>query len=154
MPNGVVHRRLWVSNFPNAILATALGVRIHPVIGAGIAAGYLLGNIVEPDLDLIQKTRSENAMLDKLGAIGCVWFGYWATYGCLFRKHHRSWLSHGLFIGTIIRFAYLFLWYSLLSPVLTIDLFMVGLLIGLAISDAVHIIADWLLTSDGKRKSK
>lgn len=81
MPSGKSHKRLWLSNIPNALLASALGFRVHPVLGAGIAAGYMLGNVVEPDLDLVQITRSEREMMDKLGFVGCAWFGYWAGYG-------------------------------------------------------------------------
>ena len=79
MPDGVIHKKLWLANIPNAALAAALG--FHPVFSAGIMAGYLLGNIVEPDLDLVQITRSEREMIDKIPFVGCLWFGYWAGYG-------------------------------------------------------------------------
>lgn len=68
-----------MANVPNAILAATLS--FHPVLSVGIVAGYALGNFVEPDLDLVQITRAERELIDKIPVIGCLWFGYWAGYG-------------------------------------------------------------------------
>ena len=53
----------------------------HNALAAGVSIGYGLGNYVECDLDMIQKTRSENEVIEKNKLFGCAWFGYWAFYG-------------------------------------------------------------------------
>ena len=150
MPSGRVHRRLWITNAPNALFLAAGVFAISPLISAGVLAGYAIGDVVEPDLDMIQKTRSENVVLEKLGALGCVWFGYWAVYGCLLRRSHRDAISHAPIASTAIRFIYTFWWWwFLIPPQRWLDTLMIGVFLGLVISDSVHIIADALLSQSG-----
>jgi len=155
MPSGNVHKKLWRANIPNALVCAAGMLFFSPVVAAGIVPGYMLGNAVEPDADLIQKTRAENEMIDRFGVLGCVWFGYWTVYGWWLRKSHRRWFSHGLIVSTAIRFAYLFWWWwFLVPPMLWLDKFMLGVFIGLVVSDSVHIFSDWFLQQNGTLKRR
>jgi len=81
MPNGPEHKRHWKANIINAAFASIGWAIIDPMIGAGVAVGYWLGNILEPDLDLVGRTRSERVAIEKGGWFGCAWFSYWTFYG-------------------------------------------------------------------------
>ena len=150
MPSGYVHRRLWRANFPNAALGAALLCQYHGLAAVGVLAGYALGNIVEPDLDILDRTRSENDAIKAFGvAAGYVWIAFWLVYALLIP--HRSRLSHGLVVSTAIRLLYLFWWVPLVWDTGgLLWVFAFGVFLGLVISDSVHIIADKLLNNDGR----
>ena len=107
------------------------------------ATGYLLGAIVEPDLDIPLQTESENIVLEGTGLLGKLWIIYWKPYS---KIPHRNALSHMPLLSTAIRMAYL------LIPALAFAYWQYGYLpsatslralyLGLATSDIFHITAD------------
>lgn len=71
-----------------------------------IAAGCLSGVILTPDLDQDGTVRSHGVMR-RLGClIGKWWYFLWHAYSISFK--HRSFLSHGPVISTLLRLTYLF----------------------------------------------
>lgn len=73
----------------------------------GLVWGAIAGHFVTPDLDQHQvKTHDEQRVYKINPILGSIWHKYWLLYGWLIP--HRSWLSHALVVGTVIRMAYLF----------------------------------------------
>ena len=151
IPSRRVHHKLWKKNTPNALLCAAGVFFISPIISGGVLAGYLLGDVVNPDLDLEGITQAEATMFEISKPLGYLWYWYWRPYALL---RHRHWLSHGLVISTVGRLLYLFWWAWFIPPQRWLDIFMVGVFLGLVVSDSVHIIADILLTQAGELKRR
>jgi uncharacterized metal-binding protein len=121
-----------------------------------VAAGCILGILITPDLDVDQPVRSHHLILRRFGpAIAALWRMIWIPYGLAIR--HRSWVSHFPIVGTLIRAAYLacigtlVLWAAgrfagvVFSTKGTLP-WIPWILIGLAVSDALHWAADNLFT--------
>lgn len=117
--------------------------------------GYMLGVVIEPDLDQTGITTSEWRALrggKVIGGLLVIWF---LPYSLIFP--HRSFLSHFPFVSTLIRL----LWISwpLLALIWWNDWFswwmaeaFVGLLSGLCLSDTIHFLADQMMKQDGTWK--
>lgn len=121
-----------------------------------MAVGCVLGIMITPDLDVDRPVRSHRLVLRRFGpVIAAVWRMLWLPYGLAIR--HRSWVSHLPVVGTLIRAAYLACIGSLIlwvagtfggitfstKPLLPLVPWVV---IGLAVSDALHWAADILST--------
>lgn len=85
---------------------------IRPILPAitleaamGISFGCLAGILISPDLDLEDLTLSKSIMYRSNGLVGVIWAALWWPYSQLVK--HRSILSHGPIIGTLLRLAYL-----------------------------------------------
>lgn len=116
-----------------------------------LVGGSLLGNVITPDLDLIEARRKWS--LQKI---------IWYPYGILFR--HRSAFSHWPILGTVIRLAYIGFLGFIVALILgksgqyldwIIDTHELQLLtIGLAIADTVHFALDMSGLYKVRRQSK
>jgi uncharacterized metal-binding protein len=104
MPNGTVH------STASALLAiaapTAAVLLQQPIPPAlAISAGCLVGLVLTPDLDVDDGCISIEFVRHTLGRIpALIWQAIWWPYAVLIQ--HRSWLSHGPVISTLIRLAY------------------------------------------------
>ena len=130
--------------------AIPTGITIGVATGdacAGIAAttGCLAGILLTPDLDQIGISKSEWALVRRLGPIGFLWMAFWALYARLLP--HRHWLSHAPVIGTLGRLAYLavpsvVLWLVLGCPGIHLPPWgpnaLLGGIAGLIVSDTLH----------------
>lgn len=149
MPNGRVHVAASVA------LAAVSAAAGPPEWSLPLAAGALLGIPLSPDLDMQTRTVSE-----RLPLIGPVWQVLWYPYALAVK--HRSWVSHMPVVSTAIRIGYLILalWvvWSLgqviggwQAPTLG-EMFgwlldqpwFLAVFIGLALSDALHVLMDQL----------
>ncbi len=84
-------------------IATAIVVTTTLAIAAIFTAGYLFGTYwLSPDLDLKGAVRCRVWWRWKRAGLAWVWCAYPAIVGC-----HRSWLSHSIVIGTLLRIIYL-----------------------------------------------
>jgi len=135
MSSGKTHAKISMCAAP--VTAIVVAITTHNVWNGALAgAGCVLGVIVSPDLDVDHRTYSETVLP---GVLGWVWTVYWWPYSRMF-KHRES--SHWVIIGTVLRVLYGFWWLPLLCGVNLTDL--LWLWIGLAVSDALHWIADTL----------
>ena len=146
-PSGKVHFHWWKKM---RVLAVAIGVAaslFYWSLGLGIVLGYLLGRYLDPDLDLPQTSSSEFRAMRELKLFGALLVAYWLPYG--FVIPHRHFLSHSPILSTMIRFSYQFWWawvlldkygYMWNSAMLYAWL---GMFIGMAMSDSVHIWLDY-----------
>ena len=156
MPSGKVHHRIWRKAWPLAVGVSA-GVLTagYPLTAAFALGGYLAGAIVEPDLDQVGITSSEGYVLKHLGCFGALWVAYWLPYGKI--MPHRSFLSHFPGVSTLLRLVYLLApaayvvnRYALYRPWMAQAL--VGVWIGLTVSDTLHFVADVVSKEVRRRK--
>lgn len=144
MATGKQHAEaLQLAAVPAGLLALYITSEVETAVA--VAIGVLAGIIIDPDLDMVQPTRSEWQMRQALGLIGHVWAWYWLPYAWL--VPHRSWISHKPVIGTAIRVSYLLILPLIFVPTLAQlvanKYFFVGL-IGLATADTIHWFMDGL----------
>ena len=132
------------------VLAVAIGVAaslFYWSLGLGIVLGYLLGRYLDPDLDLPQTSSSEFRAMRELKLFGALLVAYWLPYG--FVIPHRHFLSHSPILSTMIRFSYQFWWAWVLLDKYgymwnkVILYAWLGMFIGMAMSDSVHIWLDY-----------
>lgn len=158
MPSGKFHRdrwsdvRTWVLVFVVILLVLSVSFGFYLLLLAfGIFFGYELGAYVEPDLDHRNMTYSEYAVMRKFGCLGALWVGFWTPYSYL--VPHRSFLSHSVPVGTLVRFLYLFsipailvVWAGNLELLqdARILVFLLGVFLGMMVSDFIHVWFDWL----------
>ena len=143
MPSGEIHYKYWKRGWTAQGLISIGLMFVQPFVALGSIVGYFLGQWLDPDLDIVGMTNAEGRML-KVPILGALAVAYWTFYGALFRRKHRSVWTHGYILSTGIRYGYSFWWLYFVIPVVY-DWMMyslIGIFIGLCLSDALHIWAD------------
>lgn len=97
MPSGRIHDRITLWSFPWIVIATYLVTRNGEVTLLTGGGFFFSGLMFGPDLDIY------SAQYKRWGALRWIWLPYRKLF------HHRSFFSHGLIIGTVIRVIYLVL---------------------------------------------
>jgi uncharacterized metal-binding protein len=120
--------------------------------GIGWLVGYGLGRWIDPDLDQIGITAAEGRMVNEIPILGTLLVGYSSIYGAVFRRHHRSFITHFPVVSTAIRAVYFFWWlYFAINVLYDYQLlFLVGVFIGLSIADTIHYVLDMVFPDIGK----
>lgn len=85
-------------------------------------------------------------MVNELPILGHVMYGISSTYGSIFRRHHRSFITHFPFVSTLIRLIFVFIIpFVIGDSYLQINFigngwlwFWVGIWIGLSQADSIH----------------
>ncbi len=98
MPSGSTHDRITLWLFPGVVFITyliTLNGELTLLLGGGF---FFAGLMFGPDLDIY------SIQFKRWGILRVIWLPYQKLL------RHRSWLSHGLIIGTVIRILYLLLW--------------------------------------------
>lgn len=168
MPDGKTHLKLWRVFYPLAVcVSLVLGVYIFYFsgfysLGIGVAIsilfGYFLGEFIDPDWDEMSATNSEGRLV-KIPVIGVLVYGISSIYGAIFRRHHRSFLTHFPFVSTLIRLLFVFWWfiplyYFNIIPYSEIQGYAwLGIWTGLSIADTIHYCADLLYSNKKHRKT-
>ena len=167
MPSGSTHDRITLWLFPGVVSIAYLVTRngeLTLLLGGGF---FFAGLMFGPDLDIY------SIQFKRWGILR----GIWLPYQKLLR--HRSWLSHGLIIGTVIRIIYLLLWLFLAGILVTAIAQMIwgfewnwqrfilamiklvrevywknaiALFIGLDLGAMSHSISDWISSASKKRR--
>ena len=168
MPSGRIHDRITLWSLPWVVgvtlVLTRQGNLALIVAGAFLFSGLMFG----PDLDIY------SVQFKRWGKLRFIW----QPYQKLLR--HRSWLSHGLIVGTALRLVYLLGWLSLIGSLgLVLVQFVwevswwqpftqatiyylhnysteaIALVIGLELGAMSHALSDWLHSAYKRRqKSK
>jgi len=103
MPTGRTHDRITLWSLP-IIAGIAFGQTRSGNITLILSGAYLFSGLMfGPDLDLYSR------QYQRWGCVRWIWIPYQKTI------KHRSILSHGFAIGTILRLSYLAIWLSLLG---------------------------------------
>lgn len=118
-------------------------------LGAGNLIGYSLGRWVDPDWDLMGTNNAEGRMVNEVPIIGHFLYGISSSYGSMFRKYHRSFITHFPFVSTIIRLFFVGIVPFLICDNLGINLIgggwyiiWIGIWIGLSQADLIHWFLD------------
>lgn len=157
MPNGVEHEILRKRGrlmalplsfvFPLLMAPLPLRSGAELTVGIGMLIGYEIGKFCTPDWDCVTATTDESEMINKVPILGHFLFGISSTYGSIFRRRHRSFITHFPFLSTSIRHLFLFWWIWWQIYISERDLawaifLFIGIFIGNSLSDAVHYLAD------------
>jgi len=157
MPSGKTHDKIAI-RAPFVLGAVATGAMLYfqlnpalPIIAG--AATFISGWWLSPDLDIHSEPYKRWGLLRFI----------WLPYRKLIPKH-RSFFSHGILVGTLLRLAWLALWLSpivgllyyfdwlpltpqeLLTAAKTYQLELLTALVGLEFGAAVHYVPDWVST--------
>lgn len=169
MPSGRTHDRITLWLFPIIVAVTYLITRngeLTLLVGGGF---FFAGLMFGPDLDIY------SIQFKRWGILRVIWLPYQKLL------RHRSWFSHGLIIGTVIRLIYLLLWLFLLG-ILVIAIAQIiwgfewnwqsfilamiqlikevywqdaiALFIGLDLGAMSHSTSDWLNSASKKKKKR
>ncbi|MDS3860726.1 metal-binding protein [Thermosynechococcaceae cyanobacterium BACA0444] len=103
MPSGRVHDRVTVVLSPLAGLGAGVWGQRWELATLAIVGVLVSGFFLSPDLDILSKPYQ------RWGWLRWLWWPYQRFIP------HRSWLSHGPIIGTVLRVAYLIGWLSLIG---------------------------------------
>lgn len=98
MPAGRTHDRITLSILP-WLGGVSLLITFNLGLTAYLCVGFLFSALMfGPDLDIYSKQSQ------RWGVLSFIWIPYRKVLS------HRSWLSHGPIVGTILRLVYLGLW--------------------------------------------
>lgn len=134
-----------VLSVPLAVLVYAKTHNVELAVSAGVGCGFV-GQLSSPDLDDFGITRSEWSAVRWFKIVGVAWVALWLPYGYIF-KHRRAW-SHAPVIGTAGRVAYMMIPLLILGVSVPVNVWTVGGVIGLGVSDLAH----WVMDRFGGRK--
>lgn len=160
MPSGEVHYKYWKRNrWAGIVLGIGLFSALSYVggvvsfelwgikhslshgllVGLGATLGYMLGAVIDPDLDIMGTTKAEGRMMRIPWPVGAFLYSWWSFYGATFRRHHRSFWTHSYVVSTAIRWLWQF--WPVLRKNPALDTLLIGVFLGLCLSDGIHI---WL----------
>lgn len=146
MPSGDVHARDTI--LVSIPLGISLGVAIGWSEGLLATAGCLLGLVASPDLDVDDGFRGFYVVRRYFGLfIAAIWQIFWWPYAKIIP--HRSYLSHGIVVGTLLRTFYVYVpiaivGYCFTQTVWIPPLWTAWLILGLIVSDSVHTVHDMI----------
>lgn len=173
MPSGEIHEHfrkmfgIWFYIVVGLLLTIFVGLGkwlIVSMLGSALVSFYFT-KWIDPDLDQIGRTKSETRMLQSFGPVlGRIFHVYWTTYAGLMHiiataigiAHplygaHRTWLTHSLIPGTLIRWiwfnlpAFSILGYYEQNLLLYMPYILIGFagqLLAFAFGDYIHIYLD------------
>jgi hypothetical protein len=167
MSDGKTHHRKWrqgwIFALPLSLFVYALVDIFRPawfcswagcfsgntVYTLGVLLGYAMGRYIDPDLDQMGATVADGRLVNEIPILGVFLYGHWATYGAIFRKHHRSFWTHCPGVSTAIRIFYQFyplfvvLWLKDWNYAFIFQIFW-GVFFGLTLADFIHFREDKL----------
>ena len=113
MPSGRIHS---ITNIVVGLSGSATMLLLSRGVEeiAGISTGAVIGILLSPDLD-VDNGNIADYMIKRYtgGIVETVWTMLWTVYRKAFK--HRSFLSHFPLVSTIIRIAYLSVFYFLIA---------------------------------------
>lgn len=150
MSSGVVHYKYYMSGYKYSVPASLGSWYLFGwMFGLGYFLGYSFHRYCDNDWDLMGTSGSEGRMVNELPIIGHLLFGVSSTYGSIFRKYHRSAITHWPVVSTAIRLFFVFsvpviILHGYGINALSSELMnmWVGILTGLSHADAIHLYLD------------
>lgn len=148
MPSGNVHYEYYKRGYLFILPISLLVCVYNFIIGIGLLIGYTFHRWFDNDLDIMGTSACEGRQVNELPIIGHILFGISSTYGSVFRRHHRKFITHFPFVSTFIRL--LFLGFPLYFVLKSFDFnfqsiiflqFIMAFWVGLSLADFLH----WLL---------
>lgn len=149
MPSGQVHYSYYKKGILPIGAISLLGAISHPYASIGLISGYIFHRYCDPDWDIMSANSAEGRMVNELPIIGHFLFGISSTYGSMFRRHHRSFITHFPFLSTAIRMGFVGLPVFFVLKSFDFDfmqnwfiIIVIFFWIGLSIADAIHYVLD------------
>lgn len=144
MPSGEVHYQYYKRGLLAEIPISIVLCFVEVQLGIGNLIGYFCGRWVDPDWDILGANNAEGRLINELPIIGHFLFGISSTYGSIFRRHHRSFITHFPLVSTFIRW-----WFVMFIPFIIterlgwkfftgVEMFWIGTWLGLSQADAIH----------------
>lgn len=117
--------------------------------GLGYLVGYSLHRYVDNDWDIFGSNNAEGRLVNEIPILGHFLYGISSVYGSIFRRYHRSWITHWPGISTLIRLIFLFFIPFVVGDGYGINFigggwvwFWVGMWAGLSQADGTHLYHD------------
>jgi len=129
----------------------------NPIFGIGTIIGYGMGRYIGPDWDIVGINTNEGKIINELKFFGYFLYGISSIYGAIFRKFHRSAITHFPILSTSIRLLFVFWWIGFLYYFNIIQFdwwqfwFGLGILFGLSESDLNHWLCDKIWPESGSK---
>jgi len=149
MPDGATHYRYFKLGYLVEMPLTVLLVAWDWKFALGNIVGYSFHRYCDNDLDIMGTNNAEGRQVNELPIIGHFMYGISSTYGSIFRKHHRSFITHFPGISTLIRLMFFFTIPLILFDYYKVNLidngwhmFYIGFWVGLSQADAIHWFLD------------
>ena len=159
MAEGAVHLNFWKKGLP---IILALSVGIYFVYGSiplaiSLFLGYLMGYLIDPDLDMPNMTYAKRRWRNTIVFYPVYW--YWQMYAWTIARvfgGHRAFMNHFPLVSTSIRFLWMFtpivvgllFYYGVPAwddqTWMNVITYVVAMLAGLTLSDAVHYTLDYI----------
>ena len=145
MPDGQTHYKYFKKGYLWNIPSSLILVLVDWRFGLGNLVGYSLHRYLDNDLDIMGTNLAEGRQVNELPVLGHIMFGISSAYGSIFRRYHRSFITHFPFVSTFIRLCFFGAIPLLVADNLGINLigngwhkFWIGLWVGLSQADAIH----------------
>lgn len=155
MPAGEVHYKYYKRGYWFIFIETLFLISLDFKVGLGNLLGYSIGRWIDPDWDLVTANNSESRMINEIPILGHFLYGISSTYGSIFRRYHRSFITHFPFVSTAIRLLFVGFIPFIVGDNLGINFigggwykFHLGVWIGLSQADAIH----WFLDSMSEKE--
>ena len=149
MPDGATHYKYFMKGYLVTLPVTLLLVGFDWQFSSGYLVGYSLGRWIDPDWDIMGTNNGEGRMVNELPVIGHYLYGKSSMYGSIFRRWHRSFITHFPGVSTSIRLIFVGYEPFIVGDYLGINFigngwwkFWVGLWVGLSQADAIHWVLD------------
>jgi hypothetical protein len=101
------------------------------------------------DWDLMGTNNAEGRLVNEIPILGHFIYGISSSYGSIFRRHHRSWMTHYPIISTLIRLIFVLWLPFVLGDGYGINFvgngwiwFWLSLWLGLSLADGIHLYKD------------
>lgn len=145
MPSGDIHYKYYIRGYVYQLPLTLILSFWNLKFSLGNIAGYSFHRWCDNDWDIMGTNNAEGRMVNELPLIGHFLYGVSSTYGSIFRKYHRSFITHFPFVSTLIRLIFIFTFPLIIFDYCGVNLigdgwhmFYIGFWVGLSQADGIH----------------
>jgi len=145
LPSGEIHYKFFKRGYLVEIPLSLLLIPINWKFALGNIVGYSFHRFCDNDMDIQGVSACEGRAVNEIPILGHFMFGVSSAYGSIFRRHHRSFITHFPYVSTLIRLVFFFTFPLLLFDNMGINLigngwhmFWLGFYNGLSCADGIH----------------
>ena len=146
MSTGLVHYKYYMRGYLAALPVSVAAAFYDVRVGVGYILGYSLHRYCDNDWDIFGSNNAEGRLVNEIPVLGHFLYGISSVYGSMFRRYHRSWITHWPVVSTLIRLIFIFFIPFVIGDGYGINFigrgwvwFWVGLWAGLSHADGIHL---------------